>query len=42
MERDFKILVSGHQGTIGSSIMRRLLATSFMNILGFSMNDVDL
>jgi len=42
MESDAKIYVAGHQGMVGGAIWRRLQAAGFSNLVGRSLQDLDL
>lgn len=42
MELDAKIYVAGHQGLVGGAIWRRLQAAGFKNLLGRSLEELDL
>jgi GDP-L-fucose synthase len=42
MERDAKIYVAGHQGLVGGAIWRRLQAAGCKNLLGRSLEELDL
>ena len=42
MEPDAKIYVAGHQGLVGGAIWRRLQAAGFKNLVGRSLQELDL
>ncbi len=42
MEPDAKIYVAGHQGLVGGAIWRRLEAAGFTNLVGRSLEELDL
>jgi GDP-L-fucose synthase len=42
MERDAKIYVAGHQGLVGGAIWRRLETAGFTNLVGRSLEELDL
>lgn len=42
MESDAKIYVAGHQGLVGGTIWRRLKAAGFNNLVGRSLQELDL
>ena len=42
MEPDAKIYVAGHQGLVGGAIWRRLQAARFRNLVGRSLEELDL
>lgn len=42
MEPDAKIYVAGHQGLVGGAIWRRLQAAGFKNLVGRSLEALDL
>ena len=42
MEKDSKIYVAGHNGLVGSAIVRKLKEDGYKNILTFSHKDFDL
>jgi GDP-L-fucose synthase len=42
MERDAKIYVAGHQGLVGGAIWRRLETAGFTNLVGRSLQELDL
>jgi len=42
MEPDAKIYVAGHQGLVGGAILRRLQAAGFKNLVGRSLQELDL
>ncbi len=42
MEPDAKIYVAGHQGLVGGAIWRRLQAAGFKNLVGRSLEELDL
>ena len=42
MKKNTKIFVAGHQGMVGSAIIRRLEAVGYSNILSFGHKDLDL
>ena len=42
MEPDAKIYVAGHQGLVGGAIGRRLQAAGFKNLVGRSLQELDL
>lgn len=42
MEKDAKIYVAGHQGLVGSAILRRLQAAGFSNLVHRDLDELDL
>lgn len=42
MEKDAKIFIAGHQGMVGSAILRKLSALGFHNLLLFTSDELDL
>ncbi len=42
MEKNSKIIVTGHQGMVGSAVLKALKQNEFKNVIGISRSDVDL
>ena len=42
MDKDSKIYIAGHTGMVGSAIARRLHEKGFMNLIGRTMQELDL
>ena len=42
MKKDSKIYVAGHNGMVGSAILRKLTSENFSNIVTKSKNELDL
>jgi GDP-L-fucose synthase len=42
MKKDSKIYIAGHKGMVGSAIWRNLEAKAYYNIIGRTLNDLDL
>ena len=42
MKKDSKIYVAGHNGMVGSAILRKLISENFSNIVTKSKNELDL
>ncbi len=42
MEKNSKIVITGHQGMVGSAVLRILRKNKFQNVIGIGRSDVDL
>ena len=42
MKKDSKIYIAGHNGMVGSAILRKLTSENFSNIVTKSKNELDL